>query len=409
MGIRTEKPFRHPLIFASLLLMLTALFTSRALLSAGIIFFIALACLHKNFPQQLKAFFSNPLLVGVSLLFFIPLVSGLWSDDKEVWLRFIRIKLPLLLLPLAFAGSWQLTGRQWKILAYCFIALLLLSCCWSLWQYLQHREETNLGYLKAKSIGTPLDNDHVRFSLLVCIGIVCTLMLWMQAKRGVRIALGLSVVFFIVYLHILSARTGLIGFYIFLLMAAGYLLFRSSHKLHAILILLALVVMPLLAWFCLPTFQNRIRYIVYDYSHLEKSRYLPGANDGNRYLSLKAGWQILKEHPFGVGAGDVVNETNKWYDAHVPDMLTTDRFFPSSEWLMYGGAAGWPAFFLFTVVMLLPFFQKKIRERFFWLSLNSIAAFSLVFDIGLEVQFGVFIYAFLVLWWWKWLQVPGNP
>jgi hypothetical protein len=34
--------------------------------------------------------------------------------------------------------------------------------------------------------------------------------------------------------------------------------------------------------------------------------------------------------------------------------------------------------------------------------LNIIAAFSFLFDIGLEVQFGVFIYSFLVLWLWKW-------
>ena len=27
-----------------------------------------------------------------------------------------------------------------------------------------------------------------------------------------------------------------------------------------------------------------------------------------------------------------------------------------------------------------------------------------VFDIGLEVQFGIFIYSFIVLWWWKWLK-----
>jgi len=29
---------------------------------------------------------------------------------------------------------------------------------------------------------------------------------------------------------------------------------------------------------------------------------------------------------------------------------------------------------------------------------------SLLFDIGLEVQFGVFIYSFVVLWCWKWLE-----
>jgi hypothetical protein len=35
-------------------------------------------------------------------------------------------------------------------------------------------------------------------------------------------------------------------------------------------------------------------------------------------------------------------------------------------------------------------------------------AFSFLFDIGLEAQFGVFVYAFIVLWWWKWLIISAK-
>jgi hypothetical protein len=86
-------------------------------------------------------------------------------------------------------------------------------------------------------------------------------------------------------------------------------------------------------------------------------------------------------------------------------MLDSDKLLPSSEWLVYGGAAGWPGVLFLTIVMFVPFFIQPIHHRFFWLCLNIISAFSLLFDIGLEVKFGVFIYTFLVLWWWKWM---GN-
>lgn len=142
--------------------------------------------------------------------------------------------------------------------------------------------------------------------------------------------------------------------------------------------------------------------MVYDLSHAKTDQYLVGSNDGSRLVSLKAGWNILKAHPLGVGSGDVVNETMKWYEANEPGMLPTGLY-PGSEWLMYGGAAGWPGFLLFSLVMLLPFFEKK-NNRVFWIALNAVMAFSFLFDIGLEVQFGVFIYAFVVLWWWKWLD-----
>ena len=166
--------------------------------------------------------------------------------------------------------------------------------------------------------------------------------------------------------------------------------------------------MPLAAWFLLPTFQNRIRYILYDFSFIENNTYLPGSNDGSRLLSLKAGWNILQQNPFGVGAGDVKSKAGEWYTANVPQMLETDKLYPSSEWLIYGAAAGWVGIILFTHIMLLPFFEKIGIEKFFWLSLNSVAVFSLMFDIGLEVQFGVFIYAFLILWWFKWLRKESD-
>jgi hypothetical protein len=36
--------------------------------------------------------------------------------------------------------------------------------------------------------------------------------------------------------------------------------------------------------------------------------------------------------------------------------------------------------------------------------INITAGFSLLFDIGLEVQFGVFVYSFIVLWLYQWLS-----
>src|SRR6476619_5682407 len=110
MGIRTDRSLQQSLIFISLLLQITALFTSRALLSVGLILFLVLTCLHPNMGKQIKTFFKTPILPAISLLFFVPLLTYWWSDNTEEWLRWARIKLPLFLLPLAFAGEWQLTA-----------------------------------------------------------------------------------------------------------------------------------------------------------------------------------------------------------------------------------------------------------------------------------------------------------
>ncbi|MGN6164978.1 MAG: hypothetical protein ACTHOF_10610 [Flavisolibacter sp.] len=409
MSISIDKNFRQSLIFFSLVAMLIGLFASRVLLSASMLFFLAFCIVHKAFWQHLKCFFNDRLLVGITLLFFIPFISGLWSDNKNEWLDLVRIKLPLLFFPVAFAGSWQLSKKQWLQLALVFLLLVLLGAVWSLWQYLQNTQAIQEAYLKAKTLPTPLENDHVRFSWLVCIAaIVCVYLIEKIKLKTIRLLLACLSFFFAAYLHILSARTGLFSLYIFGGLFVLRWLLSKKNQQPAFVVLFLILLMPLIAWFFFPTFQNRIRYIVYDFSYIKKDAYLQGANDGNRILSLKAGCNILQKHPFGVGVGDVFTETKKWYEIHVPQMIETDKIYPASEWLIYGDAAGWTGFFLFTLVMLLPVFERKKKNAFYWLSVNAVAAFSFLFDIGLEVQFGVFIYLFVILCWWKQAQKEAN-
>jgi O-antigen ligase len=259
-------------------------------------------------------------------------------------------------------------------------------------------------YLKAKIFSTPFENDHVRFSLIVCIAVICSVLLMIQYVPKSKWLLFVAVcISLIVYLHLLSARTGLISLYIFLLMTIFYLLFKLRKTKWVVGLLFLIIAMPVSAWLLFPTFQNRIRYNVYDLSNAKQNKYVPGGNDGNRILSLKAGWNVLWEHPLGVGA-DVVDKTYEWYDKNIPKMGKADKLYPASEPLMYAGFAGWVGFISFFVIMLLPLFQKVKSNYFSWFVLNLVMAFSFLFDIGLEVQFGVFIYAFIVLWWWKWLR-----
>ena len=138
MGISIDKLSKQQLIFFSIVLMLISLFTSRFLLSIGFILFLFLTCLHKNILPQLNCFIRNPFLVGISFLFLIPFFTWFWTEDKNMWMRFARIKLPLLLFPIAFAGNWQLSTKQWKWVAYVFLFLVIAGCCWSLLQYFQN-------------------------------------------------------------------------------------------------------------------------------------------------------------------------------------------------------------------------------------------------------------------------------
>lgn len=396
-------------IFLAMLAMLLALFFSRTLLSVSMMCFVALCTLHGGFGKQVKLWSTSLFLFSLSLLFFIPLLSGLWSQDNAQWLRSVRIKLPLLFLPLSFAGDWNLSKKQWRALSVAYLLLCLWGSGYSLYHYLQNKEGMHAAYLKAKVIFTPLKGDHVRFSWMISTAaLLCLYFLSGTLSKGLRFLLVALLGWFAVYLHLLSVRTGLFSFYLILLFFSVRHLVQKKKTGYAIGYLFLLFLLPGLAWVFFPTFQNRIRYFIYDHSFISSHTYLPGANDGNRFLSIKGAWQNIVAHPLGVGIGDIRAVMLQWYRGHIPGMLPQDQIYPSSEWMVYGLAAGWPGFLLFTAIMAVPLLIKNVAHRFFWIVLNSIAAFSFLFDIGLEVSFGVFLYAGLVLSWYKWLYRQQN-
>lgn len=393
------------LLFLLMLVMMTGSLLSRALLSVSMIAFLLAAFSQIKSFRQLIDVFRNPLLAGMALLFFIPFVSGLWSSNLFAWSGIIISKLPFLLFPIAFSTSWNLSRRQWQYLAVFFILLLLVSTGWSMSVYLSDISIINESYLKAKTIPVPMDNDHVRFSWMVCTGVIIGLMLFNKVVKPVLKILSLfAVTWFVVYLHILAARTGLFACYLLLAAYCIYLLIKSPDKKAGIAALTVVLIIVTVAWTLFPTLQNRFRYIRYNYELIRDDKYISGGTDVNRVLSFKAGWKILQEHPLGIGAGDVKDKVNKWYDEQVPGVLEQDKIFPSNEWLIHGDMAGWPAVLLFSLAVVLPFFNKQISDRFFWTGLHLVALFAFMVDSCLEVQFGIFIYTFSTLCWWKWVQ-----
>lgn len=390
--------------------MMAAMFFSRALLSVSMMVFVAASFFHFYPRKQFDRFFSSPLLWGMTLLFFVPLLSGFWSEDQEEWMDIIRIKLPLLFLPLAFAGypeSFSFSKKQWEILGYVFILLVAAGVCWSFFQYGADAKSINENYLRAQSIRTPLENDRVRFSWLVSVTVLLAGWLMLEKRKEAKILFFLLIavcVLLIAYLHILAVRTGLFSFYIMAIGTAFWLIIKRMKWQWSIGLIILIVALPFIAYKTIPTLQNRVQYFLYDQRFFANGGYWPHSNDAVRVISIRAGWNVMQENPaVGVGFGDVLPASKKWYEEKYPQMIETDKIYPASEWMMYGAGCGWPGFLLFSLVMLIPLLIR-VEKKLPWFLLNVTAAFSFLFDIGLEVQFGVFIYSFIILWWYQWLN-----
>ncbi len=163
--------WRKSILFISMIVMFTGLLFSRAILSSALIVFVATCLVHKNILDQLKTFLSSTFLLSMSLLFLLPLISGLWSEDLSQWSQIIRIKLPLLLLPICFAGINNFKSKTWEKVAFAFLILIFSGICRSLWQYLQNWESIHAGSFSRNNSKqyciSPCPGSTYRFNLFL--------------------------------------------------------------------------------------------------------------------------------------------------------------------------------------------------------------------------------------------------
>ena len=110
----------------------------------------------------------------------------------------------------------QSNGNGWLLFSLLLWPAVTL---WSIFQYSLDLQSINESYLRAKSIVTPLENDHVRFSWMVSIAVLLSGWIWWQirnSKKFMSWCLFVIATWLVIFLHILAARTGLLSFYIIL-------------------------------------------------------------------------------------------------------------------------------------------------------------------------------------------------
>lgn len=316
----------------------------------------------------------------------------------------MTVKLPLILLPLAFAWPLGFSEKHWRWLIGTLAFLILGGAMYFLLDYFKYRFFYDQLYLQGKTLDTPLDNDHVRFSLLVFAAIVfCGFQFYRQKKgRLAWIWMGLLVLF-ILYLHLLAARTGLLAFYVSLLGWIIYLLIYARKKM-ALVMMVFLFLIPITAWVLMPSFQNKLRLFRYESSFIVNARYDPFSNDRVRMVSIRAGLSLLKQDPvLGTGYGDIIGKSGEWYLNNYPEMRKEDKIYPSSQFILFGAGTGMLGLIIFSLVIFLPLFMK-IDHPVPWRMIVSGLALSYFFDIGLEVQYGVFLHCFILFLCWQWMK-----
>ena len=416
-----DNKFFNILSVLSFSIMLFGLFYSRAILTFGICSFFILVLFQGSFRISLKKYVSDPFAMILLLLFLIPFISGLWSFNKEEWWHSCSVKLPLVFLPFAFLNAPKLTWVQKQVAPAIFILLVAGGTIWSIYYYLQDRSLLEAGYLISHLIDVPLNNDHILFSWAVVISLLLlgsqipklqtdNSSMFHTAERvkqlenkelqtdnksifhkAYRLLRYIAMIWLIVYLHLLASRTGLLAFYV---LAVTWLVasFRKRPILHSLMMIAICVTLPLIAFNILPSFHNRIVYMLYDARQYLRGNFLPGFSDVSRAASYRGGLDLLQHNLIGgVGFGDVHDAMNNWYAHNFAQFSAHDKILPHNEWLMFGAGAGIPGVVIITACAFYPIFNRTS-----WLvtAFHITACLCFLTDLPLELQNGTFIFCF---------------
>lgn len=404
-----DSPVRVKAYIAGLILFLTGLVSSKALISLGSVILIGTACwglfsrpsLPVRWPKQ---------LFGFVLLFLPPFISGIWSASVQDWMQVSQNKI---MLPALFASFCLAPGLEPKTMLRLglFQAMTVVLASWysmlTLWP---DPSGISSSYLEAKTLKVFLSNDHLHFSLYVFITILLLLAnlnaFRMQFGKGVYLTASIGLAWLVIYLHILGAKTGLLLLYLtaFIYLIMNYLNGKQWLRLGAGFIVLFLLASLSISQ--IPTLKNRFYYTLYDFNQYMHGAYIDGLTDGARVLSWKAGKAVALESPWmGKGFGDLHHTFMKWHQAHSAQLQPYNWLQPSNEWLMYLCGSGIPGMLILTLGLWLIYRHSPFREHFLFLALYCSQVLMMFYEVNLTNQIGISLLVFSV----GWFQCSPSP
>lgn len=194
-----------------------------------------------NYSSRLKKAIANPVVIVLCGVYFIHLIGAFYSSNLSYLLNDLRIKLPLLVLPVLMASSEPLSDKIFFIflgtlVAAVFVSTLISTGVWLGW--LPHKNPIN----DIRNISVFI--SHIRLSLLICFSIFICLYFFTKSRSGSqRTGLILMICWLLAFMYILEAMTGfavLISVILLMLFAVLVRSGKSHFKTAATITLIAI-------------------------------------------------------------------------------------------------------------------------------------------------------------------------
>lgn len=401
--------------------MIIALIYSKFMLTVGMILLLLISLVQIgngntfkiSFRPEAKNLFQKlwrrkDLLV-LSFFFLIVLLSGIYSSDMNYLGERLRIKLPFLILPFAFASLPAFTEKQYYGLFYFLMIVVVISTIPVGFHYLQHYEIIQENIQKGKTIPTPM--NHIRYSLMIAFSVLSGAVLWWKGfyikYAYERYWIAGVTIFLFVFIHILSVRSGLLILYLSIFLLVFRFIFISQKFFLGLGMIVGLCIFGFFALETIPSLKSKVNYMRYDFE-----QYLKGNNqnysDAERLISMEAGIKIGNQNPvFGVGAGDLKSEVSVLYKKDFPEISKPKM--PHNQLISVYAGSGILGLAIFLFAFFYPLWYRKNYQDILFTILHLIVFCSFFMENTLETAVGVAFYILFLLFGLNYLNGKNVP
>lgn len=369
-------------------------FLGNALITGGIILIGLSIGFDGGYRRVLTFKKENYLFYGYILFFILLMISGLWSEDDQEFLRALRRKLPFLIVPMALMALKDFKKEIYLVLLIVFFITLSIVNLKLFFQYFIDIDQLHQMYKEGRVVDTPM--FHVRYSLLCAYNVFVGgyLIQEERLKNWQKIPIVLGLVFGFLFVHLLAVRTGMAALYSGIIaVTIGYII-HSKKYLLGIGMSAIMVLGLVLAINMIPTLKNKWHYTLYSIREMQNNRQIERLSDSYRLGSISAGIHIGNQSPIiGVGLGDVKPLTKQYVKKHYP-AIAHEIFTPQSQYVMTYASLGIIGLFLFLIISIFPIVQGWRIFDINVIGLHALLVGSFIVEQTMEDQLGT---AFAIL------------
>ncbi|MES2622414.1 MAG: O-antigen ligase family protein [Bacteroidota bacterium] len=293
----------------------------------------------------------------------------------------------------------KIEERKFIALFYGFIFTFFASTSVVLANYFLNYEFINESFLRGN--GIPMPYSHIRYTLMLTFALFAAVYLWSTKIYLINAAEKWLQLFFIVFsflsLHVLAVRSALLALYISLLLVVIQYAVVRKKFLQSVGILAGLSIVLFIAIEYVPSLHNKLGFMNYDRIMYEKGQ-VKNLTDGIRIASIKGALEIAKENFWlGIGAGDLRNEMNNFYNQHYPEIPASDHKLPHNQFVWILATTGISGLLFFLFAFFFPFFYKGNYKHWLFVVFHLILFSSFITEATLEEQMGTAFYLIFLL------------